>query len=171
MRIAAASQRTTLTLPNCFKIFGRGGAIECAGAFRRPRPKSPFDARMIGAKHRARRKNHGKTGEGRAQESFGTARGKHKREACYRNGGIIGNALLEAELAWRIAESLEEESARDRRDRCHQNGESKEKGSFGAHRGGQITRAAIQKPTTIAAARIAKNQPKYLSSKALTGSP
>src|SRR5450631_4171603 len=145
--------------------------LECAGALGWARPKSPFDARVIGTKNRTRRENQGESHEGHARRALCTARGKYKRKSRNRNSSIIGDALLETEFAWRIAESLEEESTRDRRNRNRQNHDSNPKGSFGTHRGSQITRAAIQKPTTIAAARTPKNQPKYLSSKALTGSP
>ncbi len=172
MRIAAASQRTTLTVSNCFrKSVDRGGAVKRTGAFRWPRPKSPFDARVIGAKTRARQKHDGESCEDRPQKSSGAARGKEQREPRKRNGGVIENALLEAKLAGYVAKRLENKSARDRRAGDRQNRKRHEKLRFGAHRGGQMTRAAIQKPTTIAAARIPKNQPKYLSSKALTVSP
>ena len=33
------------------KSVDRGGAVKRTGAFRWPRPKSPFDARVIGAEH------------------------------------------------------------------------------------------------------------------------
>jgi hypothetical protein len=153
------------------KILHRGGAAESAGAFCWSWPKAPFDARMIGAEKRARRENQRQPRKGCAQKDFWASRGEDKGKRRDRDRSIIGNALFETEVARQIAESLEEKRSRNRCNRNRQYGESNDKGRSDARHARQITRAAIQKPTTTAAARIAKNQPKYLSSRALTGSP
>src|SRR5271166_129616 len=99
------------------------GGAEIAGrprAFLRPRPPSPFDAGMIGAKRRVP-EHSGGDGDERADEHLARRAGSvaERDQASERHREIIGITLLETERAGSKPEHVLEEPGADNRGGAH----------------------------------------------------
>src|SRR5947209_7914569 len=151
------------------RLFERAGAIGGTG------PKTPFDAGMVSAEQRARDEDEGQRPKPEPRRAMGAepmTRGDNQREKRDWNADVVGNALLQAKVAGRIARVLKGPGAEDRRGG---DDEQEKRGAKGGDRLVDIVHHAnlyaTQKPKTMKNRSSAMNRPKCFSSIALIGSP